>query len=335
MLPGASRLSSAILVLVRLMESQGIDVRARFDELGIDYQLLHEPNARFPDEAVISLWETLAGKSQDPCIGLSASDFWHPTSFHALGFAWMASATLKEAFERLVRYNGFITANQTFRFVETESHFRFIINESEPPFVFPNIFYDAAVSFVMTLCEEAYGKEFSFLRVDMKRPEPSCAEQFRDRFRAPVVFSAENNILYLSKEIALSPLSTANAELARINEGVVDNYLKHVQQGALSRQVMNRLIEQLPSGKASQESVASSLFMSPRTLQRRLHEEGISYKQLLTETRTELARQYLGTSDAPVSEIAYLLGFSEVGNFTRAFRRWTGMAPSEYRHNNK
>jgi len=331
MFPVASRLSSATLMLVRLMESLGIDVRKRFRELGVDYELLHEPSARIPDEVVIQLWDTLVKESGDPCIGLKSADFWHPTSMHALGFAWMASTTLKEAFERVVRYNHFITQNQKFVFDETASYFRFTIHESEAPFVFPQEFYDASMSFAKTMCDESYGPGFSFLRVDMRRPEPSCVDMFRGRFKAPIVFGAESNTLYLSKEVALKALSTANADLARVNEEIVSVYLEQIEHGTVSKQVRARLIEQLPSGNVSQESIASALYMSTRTLQRKLQEEGTSYKELLTETRHELAMRYISTSNSPVGEVAYLLGFSEVGNFTRAFKRWTGMAPTEYR----
>lgn len=331
MFPGASRLSSAILMLVRLMESLGIDARKHFKEMGVDYELLHEPSARIPDEVVIQLWGTLVEESGDPCIGLKVADFWHPTSLHALGFAWLASSTLKEAFERIVRYNQFITQNQMYEFDETASHFRFTIYESVEPFVFPQEFYDAGMSYVKTLCDEAYGPEFSFLRVDMRRPEPGCVDMFRGRFKAPIVFGADTNTLYLSKEVALKELPTANADLARVNEEIVAAYLEQIEQGTVSKQVRTRLVEQLPSGNVSQESIAASLYMSTRTLQRKLQEEDTSYKELLTETRHELAMRYMSASNSQVSEVAYLLGFSEVGNFTRAFKRWTGMAPTEFR----
>lgn len=331
MFPVASRLSSATLMLVRLMESLDIDVRKRFRELGADYELLHDPNARIPDEVVIQLWNTLVQQSRDPCIGLRSADFWHPTSLHALGFAWMASGTLKEAFERVIRYSHFITQNQRYVFDETASSFRFTIFESEEPFVFPQELYDAQMSFVKTMCDEIYGPGFSFLRIDMRRPEPSCAEQFRGRFKAPIVFGADSNTLYFSKEVILKELPTANADLARLNEEIVSAYLEQIEHGTISKKVSTRLIEQLPSGNVSQESIASSLYMSTRTLQRKLQEEGTSYKELLSETRYELAMRYMSKSSSAVSEVAYLLGFSEVGNFTRAFKRWTGMAPTEYR----
>jgi AraC-like DNA-binding protein len=328
---GATTLSSLVLVLVKAMESYGLDVPAHFRGLGLDFDLLQDPGARFPDEAIIQLWGMLIRESRDPCIGLRMAEFWHPTTLHALGFAWMASGTLQEAFERLVRYNRFLSHNQDYEFRETGKDFRFILHRAREPYDFPDEDYDASFSVLMTLCQEIYGEDFAPLRVDLVRQAPDCAERFRERFSAPVVFGAEHNVFYMGREAVLKPLPAANAELARVNEEVVCSYLEQAGQGALSRRVKTRLVEQLPSGRVSQESIASALHMSARTLQRRLQEEGASYKQLLTETRQELATRYMTQSSSQVSEVAYLLGFSEVGNFTRAFKRWTGVAPSEYR----
>jgi AraC-like DNA-binding protein len=96
-------------------------------------------------------------------------------------------------------------------------------------------------------------------------------------------------------------------------------------------QVKTKLIQELPSGNISEEIIAEDLYMSQRSLQRRLREEGTTYKELLNETRRDLAAQYIKASSVSINEITYLLGFSEPSNFSRAFKRWTGVSPSEYR----
>jgi AraC-like DNA-binding protein len=87
----------------------------------------------------------------------------------------------------------------------------------------------------------------------------------------------------------------------------------------------------VPQGEPRREVVAQTLHLSQRTLQRRLQEEGTSYQQLLDDTRRELAEQYLGQVDLTLLEVAYLLGFADPSNFFRAFRRWFGETPGEYR----
>lgn len=95
--------------------------------------------------------------------------------------------------------------------------------------------------------------------------------------------------------------------------------------------VRSVLIEQLPEGCPPQGTIADILSTSTRSLRRRLQREGTTYLQLLEETRRELGVRYTEHSMLPVTEIALLLGFAETSSFSRAFRRWTGMAPSRHR----
>ena len=92
------------------------------------------------------------------------------------------------------------------------------------------------------------------------------------------------------------------------------------------------LLRELTSGLPTAHQVASALGLSQRSLQRKLNELGLTYQNVLDETRHELARRYLDDPGKSVTEITFLLGFSEQSAFTRAFRRWSGMAPTSYRY---
>ncbi len=87
----------------------------------------------------------------------------------------------------------------------------------------------------------------------------------------------------------------------------------------------------LPSGEVRQNLVANELHRSVSSLQRSLRSEGVSYREILDDTRRSLAQQFIREKEYSLSEIAYLLGFSDQGNFTRAFKRWTGSTPTRYR----
>ena len=91
------------------------------------------------------------------------------------------------------------------------------------------------------------------------------------------------------------------------------------------------IVEALPSGQIREDDIAAKLHLSTRTLQRRLLEEGAGFGDLLQSVRRELAENYVKDTQLNVSEIAYLLGFSDQANFTRAFKRWFGLAPTEWR----
>ena len=127
------------------------------------------------------------------------------------------------------------------------------------------------------------------------------------------------------------PLPTANRELARANDRVVTDYLERFTAQHFADRVRVRLVELLSSGVAHEDEVARSLHVSRRTLQRRLAEQGTNYKTLFDEARRELALRYIGEQGMSIKEATYVLGFSEPSNFTRAFKRWTGASPSQYR----
>ena len=91
------------------------------------------------------------------------------------------------------------------------------------------------------------------------------------------------------------------------------------------------MIEELPSGTPAEETIARAVAMSSRSLQRRLSEEGSGYKELLAEVRRELAREYVEERDASMTDIGFLLGFSDVSSFSRAFKRWFGRSPAAAR----
>ena len=144
-------------------------------------------------------------------------------------------------------------------------------------------------------------------------------------------FDAPEYSLHFDKPALERLLPTGNAEVARANDQVIMAYLAQLQRNDLVMQVKVALIERLPSGPVSKEQLSEALGVSLRTLQRKLADEGTSFKQLLDETRRDLAEGYIKNTQVSIGEITYLLGFSEVSNFSRAFKRWTGLAPAEFR----
>jgi AraC-like DNA-binding protein len=127
------------------------------------------------------------------------------------------------------------------------------------------------------------------------------------------------------------PLGDGNPELARHNDTIALQYLSQIERQNIQARVRDVLTQRLPQGEPSQADVADVLSMSVRTLQRKLGESGNTYLEILDETRYEMARAYLSAPRFSINDVTYLLGFSAESCFTRAFRRWTGQSPSEWR----
>ncbi|MFQ5935039.1 MAG: AraC family transcriptional regulator [Acidiferrobacterales bacterium] len=326
-----STIASWALLIWKALESYGCDPKPLFEQAGLDANRLHDPNARYPVVALTRLWRFAGQASKDTAFGLTAARFWHPTTFHALGYAWMASDSMREAFERLVRYVHLVSNAALIRFEERENDFCFTMGSGVSDLQPADEAIDAGMATILGMCRTSYGDHLNPLHVAMQRKAPMDRGSFARVFRAPIDYDASENMLCFGKNEINTPLSTANAELAIANERVVAAYLARFDRASLKLRVEATLLEQLSSGHATQESIARALHLSTRTLQRKLRDEGTTYKDLLDETRRQLAADYVKQSELSVNEITFLLGFSEPANFSRAFKRWTGLTPSQFR----
>ena len=126
-------------------------------------------------------------------------------------------------------------------------------------------------------------------------------------------------------------LTSANPELAEMYEQLTIEYLDKIDRLDFPTRVTNELIRLLPTGVSAKERVAEALNTSTRTLYNKLEASGTTYRQVLDTTRQQLAEQYIHQGIS-IYEIAYLIGFSDTANFSRAFRKWAGVSPMGYRN---
>jgi len=325
-----STIGSWSAAILRALAARGLDAERLAHEAGIDPTALQAPDARVPRAALTRLWQLAVEATGDPCFGLTAPRFATQTSFHALGYAMLASATLKEAFERLIRYRRLIGDVVQLSLTEHGNRYRFTIDVSAPP----GAPYEAVDAFTAVTVRQArllYGdRSFSPLAVILQRPEPPDPSPFHRLFRVEVAFSQPFNALEFARADMERRLPAANAELARQNEQVLVRYLARLQKARLSSRVEEEMLSAFPDGAPSKQAIARKLGMSPRNLQRYLAAEGTSFKDLMNKARVALARNYVEERRLSITEIAFVLGFADTSTFSRAFKRWTGLSPRDY-----
>ena len=314
------------------LRTYGVDADAVFREVGLDPGALNDPGARYPVASMTRLWGVARERSGDPCFGLTAAEQWHPTTWHGLGYAWLASTTLEEAMRRLVRYSAVISNAAEFRLLEVGGRFKLVLAVHRESGVEPvPAVMDAVAANVVHMSRLTYGDDFNPVSIELRHSGTGCRKRRREFFRCPIQYDAEEIAVEIERSVACKPLSTANADLAHANERVISDYLAELGGGGVAMRVRARLVDGLPSGDVTEKSVAESLNMSARTLQRRLSDENTTYKSVLEDTRRQLAERFIRDRTLTLNEITYLLGFSEISSFSRSFRRWTGMAPTVYR----
>ena len=326
------------VAIYQTLESYGVDAAKLMRDAGVDLAHLKDPTARLDPAVHRKIVANAIELTEDQGFGLRFSDFVHPTTFHALGFALLSSSTLRAFCQRWVRYHSFITTTGEVSIDESGA---------DPALVFPSqgqksgsvvgrVLIDGQIATVLKLIRFMYRPDYVPSRVDLICPPVTgTLELYKKYFGPNVHFSQQRNAVLFDEFDLEARLPAANAELARLNDEAVLNFLAKLDRANVVAQAHAKLIELLPSGDCSKAKVASALYMSVRTLHNRLADSGTTYQQLLDRTRRELAEQYMRQPNISVSEVAYLLGFSDCSNFSRAFHRWTGHSPSDFRDDSK
>jgi len=190
---------------------------------------------------------------------------------------------------------------------------------------------DAQLSILLMMCRLNFGPDLKPLEVNLKRRKPEDPGPWLEYFGNVVRFGQPENSLAISARDADKPLTGSNRELVQIHEEVIRRYLIRLDRDNILNQTRLRIMEQLPSGRVTENDLARVLNMSTRTLNRKLRENDETFRSLLLQVRRGLAERYINNEDYSVTEIAFLLGYNDTSAFSRAFRNWFGRSPTQVR----
>ena len=319
------------LLVWKALVDEGINPRPLFEEAGIDPALFDRAGARYPVAHLQRLWHQAAKVSAAPCLGIATARHWHPTTLHALGIAWLASPTLAEAYQRVVRHSAVVTTLGTAHLDLTRGRYTFSVVAADPEFHAQPEAAHAALAVLVRMCRMSLSEGFQPLQVRLRHDRSDCDQALRDYFGCPIEYGTERYGLVMAAADLDRQLPTASIELLTNAEQMIADYLGPLDHDDTVARAKAEILRQLPSGRITEETIAAALNMSLRTFQRRLNDRNTVYRELLESVRRDLALKYIATPRLSITEISYLLGFSEPSSFARTFRRWTGKSPSQQR----
>jgi len=320
----------ALGALWEQLKGYGIDPEPYFREEGIDPDMLFDPGARIPLERYQRLDVKAAELSGDPNFGLKGAEYSRPSHLGALGFAWLASSSLRTAFQRISRYARVIQEKLTVELEEDEEFF-FVRIDARLPLLCKRIRENGQLAALIKFSRVIAGNDFNPAKICLKQSEPEDTSYYYELFRCPLEFDAKDTTFVIRLEDVDRKLTGSNDQLAKLNEHIVVKYLAHSQKLDIVNRVKAAIIDGLANGQVTETSIAEEMHTTPRNVHRKLQKEDTSFKQLLTDVRKELAQQYIQDRSKTLTEISFMLGFSEVSSFSRAFKGWTGKPPSEAR----
>lgn len=325
-----SILAPGMAGLWNVIESYGIDPRPLFLAEGIEVRLPIQAGSRVPYDKIDRIRARAAELSGDPAFGLRLAQFQHPSHQGALGYAWLACATLRKSLECLARY---------VRVLNDQGHIN-LRDEADTLVVEISVAEgsenarardDANLAALVALCRINCGAGFRPAWIGSPHGQPQDLAPYRELFGCPLEFGTRVNTFVVLAADADRPLPSANPVLEQVHERMVARRLAQLDQADTAGRARAAIMDQLPTGKVSDETVAAALHITARTLHRRLKAQDQSFRGLLQAVRRDLAVQYIRDDSLTLTEITFLLGFSEMSSFSRAFKQWNGVSPSQAR----
>jgi AraC-like DNA-binding protein len=273
-----------------------------------------------------------AERTGDPNLGLHLGIRLPHGSYGLLEYIGRSAATVRRAGERFIRYSALLNDTVTFSFAERGGAAVLSQRVEGRPSCVGRHAGEMFVVLVVRYLRELTDPSWKPLRIGFAHAAPRDTREHEAWFGAPLAFDRGENRVELPLAMLESPVvSRDEALFSLLDAQAAREIAARPSKTDLGSRVRAEVRRALEDGQPQVARVARALATSPRTLQRRLGEEGTSFQSVVDGVREELARVYIADRKLALGEVAYLLGFSEISAFTRAFKRWTGTTPSRWR----
>lgn len=325
-----------ILALLAYGVSKDIDPDRVCQLASINYKtLLSDAKSKRSPQQIESLWKNLSLLANDPLLGLHFGESMQLAALGVVGQIVQTSKNVGDALSNAGALISLITDLFTMRIEHKKKSFVIHLiadrNKAKDFLVTEKHMADYLMVFIVHELDGLLMKKIEPKHVSMPHAREDHPEYSRI-FRSPVRTGSNEYSIELSNEILNQPIISANYELQSYLLQKVGGLLQVKNEGGvLHTRIANYLLTNSYLYSMSLEAVAANFNISPRTLQRKLKEEGVSFLQIVEEVRHRLAVHYLQSGNSSIKEVSYTLGYNEPTAFIRAFKRWTGMTPAQYR----
>ena len=325
MKPAFTIQAKAVEKIIRYAATRGVNLEPS----------ISDPDDRIPFAQLVDLYEKAAQLTGDNNFGLHVGESVDLKVFDVVGYSALNSPTLGDACARVARYHSIWTDGATFTLETSGETSAIVYRYLDETISEHRQDSEMTLATVATLCRKMVSPKFTPTAIEFQHDAPTDIAEHQRLFRCPIKFNARSNKLHFPSSYLSIPIEKADASLCALLDRHAEELLaKFPPRDSVVDQVRSIIASEFRGGDPSLEHVADQLRLTPRTLQRKLQELGTSHNELLEQMRRQLAMRYLREREMAICEVAYLLGFSESSSFHRAFKRWTGLTPREFRNSN-
>ncbi len=327
-----SVINSYVAGLIATVKLQGIDEAELFALLPMEQEQVTRPGARLDLQLMTMLWKRAVALTKDEYLGLHVGQQIHSSAYNVLSGLVLNSRNVQTAIEQVIHYQALVSEGGTIDLVnEGESCF---LHYTPIPSKIPMTHYqiEGIISGMVRFSQIIVSQGLPLLQVEFAHNAPDNTQPYEDFFACPVIFSAKRNGFSFDSNILKVEIPHCDPELFSHHQALADKKLKIINRAQGLSNKVNRVIEnEIYWFELSPDKVAKNLNISLRQMQRLLKEEGASYQNLLDIARKEKAASLLQLTQMNTNSIAEQLGYHNLSSFHRAFQRWYGDTPAEFR----
>lgn len=318
-------------VILHYAAEHGVDKETCLAGTQISPDLLGDADTLItPDQEMRLIENLILGLSDRPAAGFELGLCYTVATFGTWGFALRTSRNLREALERAVRYLPLSTAYCRFSIVAQGEMLEIRADPSDIPAPLRQFLLERDLGTAIQLIQELNLGGHPIRSLQLSGPTLPYAQQMQELCGLPISFGHPRNTLVLSQAVSQRPLPTYDEHLVRLLEDQCRQLLQRRQLDGIAGQVRQQLLGGMGL-VTSLDDMAAALHLSTRSLRRKLDAERTSYRALVNDVRRQLADQLLRSTTMKIEELAAHLGYADTASFTRAFRRWHGLSPGQYR----
>jgi AraC-like DNA-binding protein len=319
-------------MVVRGLESVGLDVRALCRACGLVYAKLMDPEVRLPRDQAGRLWREAAKRSDDPLLGLHAAARAPVGANNLLIHMVVSSRTLLEGLRRTLPYQRMLAHGRVVTLEERDDDVAMRLSRVEGDLPITRNEVEFLAVMLVRLGLFALNGAWRLRTVHFEHAPPRDADEYQRVFRSPVLFAQRENALVVPAAVMSLRLPHHCAETVRALETAAEARVRALAAPSIAGDVRGRVLMHLRATRtvADVDTIAAELHLSARTLQRRLTDERRRFSTVADEARRDLAVELLD-GEATLERIAAAVGFADTSVLVRAFKRWTGKTPTDYR----
>ncbi len=319
-----------MLHFVDLAKRWNVSERELFDGLGLSRDDLVDPYLTIPVRTVVALIDRARELTREPALGVHVGLQMSASAHGYLGFAAMSAATLGEALRLAVQYAPIRTTALALHLDVTPASAALVVEERADFGSARDVVLLGLLVGLRRIGDALLGREAKESTIHVQFPEPPYYARVRG-IAARISFGQSTHQIVFDASLLDAPLASADPGSLRLARDHCDQLLDSLVSRSRFLERARHLVLRRDAGARSFEELAAAVQLSPRTLRRRLADEGVTFTSLLDEERRERAVRLLRSPELSTKDIADRLGYSNVANFMRAFRRWTGQTPANYR----